>query len=100
MGATEVRHTRGNVYRNPAHVVLSQLNFASVHTYAHGNVQPTQRGTNGIGAMDCPGRTVKGRQKAIAKRLHLTAPEARKFLAHHLVVSFEKVSPGEVALSF
>jgi hypothetical protein len=45
IGAPDMRNARGDVHRDPAHVV---------HANAHWNVKPTQRVANGARAVDCP----------------------------------------------
>ena len=97
VGVAELRHPRRDVYRDPTHVVLEQLDFAGMKADPHRNVEPAQRGANGAGAMDRPGRPVEGGQETVTEGLHLSSAEPRKLAAHRLVVRVEQIAPTLVA---
>ena len=63
------------MHGDPTHVVLGQLNLASVDADAYRNVHVPQGVANGDRTMDRPRRTIEGGQKTVAERFHLFPPE-------------------------
>ena len=73
------------------------LNFASVDTRT--NLEPELTGgiTDGTSAMDCSGRSIKGRKNTITGRLDLIASEALQLSPDSEIVTVEEVPPSGIA---
>src|ERR1700722_2116423 len=91
------RHTRGDVDRDAADVVVAQLDLARVYACPHLEAQAPQHVADRHGTPDRAGRSIEPGEEAVACRVDLTAVEACELAPDLGVVPAEQLLPSLVA---
>jgi hypothetical protein len=93
----ECGRPRTDVYGDPAHMVSGELDLSRVQPAADMKTERLHAHGDRMGASDCACWAVEGREKAIARGVHLSAAAAFQLSADNRVVTLQEVAPCAVA---
>src|SRR5262245_20984211 len=88
---------RGQMHCNAGNIVTSPFDLARVQPDTNVETELARAIAEGAPALDRSRRTVKCRQKPVAKALYPTPAEATHLTHCHIVVLVEQLPPGPVA---
>ena len=75
------------MHRYAADVIVANFDLAGMEAAAHFDPKWSKSLNNCSGAAHTSGGSIKGGEKAVAQRFHLSSAEACQFLTHRLVMS-------------
>src|SRR4029450_5673087 len=90
-------HTRRDVHADPAHVGTKELDLAGVDARPYPDLRLGEPVGDLDGALDCPSRSVEGREDAVTGALDEPPAEAVALRVRDAIVAIEQLTPAAIA---